>query len=112
MCVFFFFFQNHYFFILAVLDLCCYAQAFSRGGGGGYFPVVAPGLLVVVSPLVAEHGLCSVGSGVAAHRLSYLAACGILPDWGSAGGLSTVGPPGQSLGCYYCKTTFKLKKGL
>ena len=94
-CVFFF--LNNYFFILAVLDLCYCAQAFSSCGARGYSLVAVPGFLIVVSPLVAEHGLCSVGSGVAAHRLSYLAACGILPDRGSAGGLSTMGPPGQSL---------------
>ena len=106
-----FFFKNNYFFILAVLGLCCCAQASSSRGDRGCFLVVVPGLLVV-SPLVAEHGFYSVGSGGAAHRLSYLAACGILPDRGSAGGLWTMGPPGQPLWRCYCKATFKLKKGL
>ena len=83
---FLFFLKNNYLFILAVLDLCCCVQAFSSGGRGSSLVAV---LLTAVTPLTAEHGPYSVGSGVAAHRLSYLAACGILPDQGSAGGLST-----------------------
>ena len=80
--------KTNYLFILAVLDLCCCVQAFSSGGRGSSL-VAVPGLLTAVTPLIAEHGPYSVGSRVAAHRLSYLAACGILPDQGSAGGLST-----------------------
>ena len=33
---------------------------------GGYSLVVVHGLLIAVASLVAEHGLCSVGSGVIA----------------------------------------------
>ena len=46
-----------YLFILAVLGLCCCAWAFLSCGERGLLFIVVHGLLIVVAPLIAEHGL-------------------------------------------------------
>ena len=43
---------------MAALGLLCYARAFSSYSvGGGLLLIAVRGLLIVVAPLVAEHGL-------------------------------------------------------
>ena len=56
----FFIFLKIYLFIylfLAMLGLCCCAWAFSSCGEWGLLFVAVCGLLIVVTSLVAEHGL-------------------------------------------------------
>jgi len=62
--------------------------AVSRGYSGLEF-----GFLIVVASLVARGLSGSWASVVAAHGLSGLPACGILPDQGESGPLWTTGPP-------------------
>ena len=57
--------------------------------------------------LLQSMGSKDVGSVVIAHRLSYLKACGNLPEAGIepvspalVGGFSTTGPPGKLWGCF------------
>ena len=112
MCIFLlvmaklFFFLIIYSFIylfLAALGLCCCARAFSSCSKWGLLFVVVHGLLIVVSSLVAEHGLY-------ACRLQKLWHMGLVAPWhvrssrtrartvspALAGGFLTMVPPGQS----------------
>ena len=108
---------------MAVLGLCCCAWAFSSCGERGLLFIKVHRLLIVVAPLVAEHGpqarrlqqlwhvrslvvscrLQSAGSVVVAQGLSCSAACGNPPGPGLepespelAGRFLTTVPPGKS----------------
>ena len=62
---------------LAVLGLCCCTDFPLVAANGGYSLVVACGLLIMVTSIVAEHGLSDA-------RASVVAACE----------LGSYGPPG------------------
>ena len=81
---------------LAVLVSCCCEGFFSKLWREGATLVAVLGLLIAVSSLVAEHGLCHAGFSsldswaldraqtvVVVHGLSCSTACGIFPDQGS-----------------------------
>ena len=68
---------------LAVLGLHCFVWASSGCGERELLSTWVLGLLIAGAPLMAEDGLWSTGSVVAACRLSRSEARGIFPDQGS-----------------------------